>query len=69
VGDVCQSVDAIFELLLSELQQATTASEQNCRDVADRLTQEVVRICSESKRMQASGEADAWATALGQHLL
>ncbi|KAM3091997.1 heterocyst differentiation protein HetZ [Phormidesmis sp. 146-35] len=69
VGDVCQSVDAIFELLLSELQQATTASEQNCRDVADRLTQEVVRICSESKRIQASGEADAWATALARHRL
>ncbi|MGV0028952.1 heterocyst differentiation protein HetZ [Phormidesmis priestleyi] len=69
VGDVCQSVDAIFELLLSELQQATTASEQNCRDVADRLTQEVVRICSESKRIQASGEANAWATALARHRL
>ncbi len=69
VGDVCQSVDAIFELLLGELQQATTASEQNCRDVADRLTQEVVRICSESKRIQASGEADAWATALARHRL
>ncbi|KAM3101131.1 heterocyst differentiation protein HetZ [Phormidesmis sp. 146-12] len=69
VGDVCQSVDAIFELLLSELQQATNASEQNCRDVADRLTQEVVRICSESKRIQASGEADAWATALARHRL
>lgn len=69
VGEICQSVDAIFQLLFSELQQATTASEQNCRDVADRLTQEVVRICSESKRIQASGEADAWATALARHRL
>ena len=69
-GDVCQSVEAIFQLLLSELKQATTASEQkSCNGVADRLTQEVGRICTESKRIQASGEADAWATALARHRL
>ncbi|PSB14616.1 hypothetical protein C7B65_26185 [Phormidesmis priestleyi ULC007] len=70
VGDVCQSVEAIFQMLLSELKQATTASEQrSCNGVADRLTQEVGRICTESKRIQASGEADAWATALARHRL
>ena len=69
-GDICQSVEAIFQLLLSELKQATTASEQkSCNGVADRLTQEVGRICTESKRIQASGEADAWATALAKHRL
>lgn len=70
VGDICQSVEAIFQLLSSELKQATTASEQkSCHDVADRLTQEVERICTQSNRIQASGEADAWATALARHRL
>jgi len=70
VGDVCQSAEAIFQMLSSELKQATTASEQrSCNGVADRLTQEVGRICTESKRIQASGEADAWATALARHRL
>lgn len=69
VGEICQSVDAIFQLLLDELKQATTASERNCREVADRLTQEVVRICSESKRIQASGEIQTWATTLAKHRL
>ncbi|MGG6266198.1 heterocyst differentiation protein HetZ [Leptolyngbya sp. AN03gr2] len=69
VGEICQSVDAIFQLLLNELKQATTASERNCREVADRLTQEVVRICSESKRIQASGEIQTWATTLAKHRL
>ena len=61
VGEICQSVDAIFQLLLNELKQATTASERNCR--------EVVRICSESKRIQASGEIQTWATTLAKHRL
>lgn len=69
VGEICQSVEAIFQLLLAELKQATTASEQHCRAVADRLTQEVIRICSESKRIQASGEIQTWATTLAKHRL
>jgi hypothetical protein len=69
VGEICQSVDAIFQLLFAELRHATTASEQNCREVADRLTQEVVRICTESKRIQASGEIQTWATTLAKHRL
>jgi hypothetical protein len=69
VGEICQSVDSIFQLLVNELQQATKASEQNCREVGDRLAQEVVRICSESKRIQASGEVQTWATTLARHRL
>jgi hypothetical protein len=69
VGDICQSVEAIFQLLLSELKLSTNASEQNCLDVADRLSKEVARICVESKRIQASGEVDTWATALARHRL
>jgi len=69
VGDICQSVEAIFQLLLSELKLSTNAPEQNCLDVADRLAKEVARICVESKRIQASGEVDTWATALARHRL
>jgi len=62
-------VDAILELLSNELKQATRASEQACRDVAVRLAGEVDRICSESRRIQASGEVEAWSTALARHRL
>ena len=69
VGDICQGVEAIFQLLFGELKLSTNASEQNCLDVANRLSQEVARICVESKRIQASGEVDTWATALARHRL
>ncbi|XHX78092.1 MAG: heterocyst differentiation protein HetZ [Stenomitos frigidus ULC029] len=62
-------MEAIFQLLLDELKLSTNASEQNCLDVSDRLSQEVARICVESKRIQASGEIDTWATALARHRL
>jgi hypothetical protein len=69
VGDICQGVEAIFQLLFTELKLSTNASEQNCKDVADRLSQEITRICSESKRIQASGEVESWATVLAKHRL
>jgi len=62
-------VEAILELLRSELKQATKASEQSCLEVATRLAAEVERICSESKRIQASGEIEEWSTALARHRL
>lgn len=68
-GEICQSVDAVFQIILTELQQATTASESLCREVADRLSQEISRICSESKRIQDSGEIISWATTLARHRL
>lgn len=64
VGDICQSVEPIFQLLFNELRLSTNASEQNCRDVADRLFQEITRICTESRRIQASGEIESWARTL-----
>ncbi|MDF0554396.1 heterocyst differentiation protein HetZ [Kamptonema sp. UHCC 0994] len=67
--EICQSVEKIFQLLLDELQKSTRASEQNCREVAERLTAEVTRICTESKRIQASGEVEHWAITLAQHRL
>jgi hypothetical protein len=68
-GEVCQSVDIIFQFLLSELKQATNASESNCQAVAQRLATEVDRICVESKRIQDSGDVLDWANALARHRL
>ncbi len=67
--ETCQSVESIFQLLLSELKVSTNASEQQCWDVADRLLKEVTRICTESKRIQASGDPEAWALTLAKHRL
>ncbi|MCU0565825.1 MAG: heterocyst differentiation protein HetZ [Oculatellaceae cyanobacterium Prado106] len=55
--------------MYSELKQSTRSSDQNCRDIATRLTGEVTRICSESKRIQDSGEVEAWSTTLARHRL
>jgi hypothetical protein len=62
-------VEAIFQLLYSELKQSTRSSEHNCKDVATRLAEEVTRICSESKRIQDSGEVEAWLNTLARHRL
>ncbi|MDZ8104195.1 MAG: heterocyst differentiation protein HetZ [Nostoc sp. DedQUE12a] len=62
-------VEAIFQLLSREFQQSTKASEQNCHDVARRITTEVYRICSESKRIQASGAVESSALTLARHRL
>ncbi|GAB4147745.1 MAG: hypothetical protein Fur0046_26070 [Cyanobacteria bacterium J069] len=62
-------MEAIFNLVFDELKQCTRASEQSCRDVASRITGEVARICSESKRIQSSGEVDTWSVTLARHRL
>jgi hypothetical protein len=62
-------VEAVFQLIFSELKQSTKASEQQCREVALRITGEVSRICSESQRIQASGDIEAWSTSLARHRL
>jgi hypothetical protein len=67
--EVCQDVEAIFQLLYNEFRQLTRASEQTCRDVAERLAQEVTRICNESNRIQTSGEVESWALQLANHRL
>lgn len=69
MGDICSGVKATFQLLLDSFKDSTTASEQHCRDVADRLSTEVDRICTESKRIQNSGEVESWATTLAKHRL
>lgn len=59
----------IYRLLLEELQESTRASESNCAEVAERIEEEVNRICTESKRIQASGEVEKWAISLATHRL
>jgi hypothetical protein len=67
--EVCQGVEAIFLLLYNEFRQSIRASEQNCRDVAARLADEVSRICNESSRIQTSGDVESWAHTLATHRL
>ncbi len=67
--DGCQSVDPIYQLLIGEFKQVTAESEQSCGDVAQRLSQEVGRICVESQRIQDSGDVDTWAVTLARHRL
>lgn len=50
------SVDAVKQALYDELREKTKAPEAVCWAVAGRLGREVERICSESDRIQASGE-------------
>ncbi|WP_008310644.1 heterocyst differentiation protein HetZ [Leptolyngbya sp. PCC 6406] len=58
---------ALSEQLFQELRQATAASERDCRATAERLSQEVQRICNESQRIQDSGDVEGWAMTLGRH--
>ncbi|MEM1171678.1 MAG: heterocyst differentiation protein HetZ [Cyanobacteria bacterium P01_H01_bin.35] len=69
MGEICQVGEEILQLLLDEFQQSTGASRQNCLEVAERIRQEVDRICTESKRIQASGEVGKWAKNLALHRL
>src|SRR5919199_4241468 len=67
--EVCQGVEAIFDLLYNEFRQSIRASERNCREVAARLADEVSRICNESSRIQTSGDVESWAHTLATHRL
>ncbi|MBG1260323.1 heterocyst differentiation protein HetZ [Nostoc commune] len=69
LGENSKGVEVIFQLLSREFQQSTKASEQNCHDVARRITTEVYRICQESKRIQASGTVESSAMTLARHRL
>jgi len=69
MGELCQIMECISELLLAEFKQSTSATPTNLLEVSERLAQEVLRICQESKRIQASGEVEQWAKNLAQHRL
>lgn len=60
---------SISELLFQEFRDATQASAQHCREVSLRLAHEVSRICTESQRIQRSGEVETWMVTLARHRL
>ncbi|AFY54150.1 hypothetical protein Riv7116_1592 [Rivularia sp. PCC 7116] len=68
-GEKSIGVEAIFQLLFGELKSSTKAHESNCHEVATRIAAEVMRICHESKRIQASGDIKSSAIALARHRL
>ncbi|MEL6161138.1 MAG: heterocyst differentiation protein HetZ [Cyanobacteria bacterium J06623_5] len=53
-------METLFERLCQELSQKTAASARNCREVAGRISEEVQRICTESQRIQNSGDVEGW---------
>ena len=62
-------MESTIELLQRELQSGTTAPESVCAAVADRIAAEVDRICTESRRIQSSGDVLGWAHSLARHRL
>lgn len=59
----------IFQVVVNELQESTNASQENCTEVANRLCNEVILICSKSERIRASGEVGTWLNTLARHRL
>jgi len=53
-------VETLFERLRHRLSQETQASARTCREVAERIAEEVQRICTESQRIQNSGDVKGW---------
>jgi hypothetical protein len=62
-------VDSLSQLFYQDLKTSTGAAEAGCRAIAQRAANEVLRICSESDRIQASGDVEVWAKSLGKHRL
>jgi len=62
-------VESTIDLLQRELRSGTTAPEAVCTAVADRIAAEVDRICTESRRIQSSGDVLGWAHSLARHRL
>jgi len=57
-------VETLFKRLCQELRQKTQASAKNCCEIATRIDSEVERICTESQRIQNSGDVEGWASNL-----
>ena len=62
-------MESTIDLLQRELRSGTTAPEAVCTAVADRIAAEVDRICTESRRIQSSGDVLGWAHSLARHRL
>ncbi len=50
----------ILQSLLTQLQQVTTASKENCYEVATRLANEVIRDCQQSDQNKSTEEIAIW---------
>lgn len=57
---------ALTKVFAEELRTKTSAPQQVCWGVAQRIVHEVQRICEESSRIQSSGAVASWAKSLGQ---
>jgi hypothetical protein len=57
------------ELLLEELQTEMGSRSSRAQGVANRIAQEVERICHKSDRIQTSGEVGSWQLTLARHRL
>ncbi len=62
-------MEQTFQILFNKFRQSTRASEDSCSKVATRLTDEVIRICQQSDRIQASGDVASWERNLANHRL
>ena len=62
-------VNETFEWLYHEFRHHTKATATHCRIVAEHLAEEVGRICTESDRIQSSGEIGTWVLNLARHRL
>ncbi|NET51318.1 MAG: heterocyst differentiation protein HetZ [Merismopedia sp. SIO2A8] len=62
-------MDALSNFVFNELKQSISASDQQCRATAGRIAEEVTRICTESQRIQSSGEVESWLENLARHRL
>ncbi len=57
------------ELLLKELQASIGSKSSRAQAVANRIAQEVERICHKSDRIQTSGQIGSWQLTLARHRL
>lgn len=60
-------VQGLTGILVQEFQMELKSLSRSARAIALRIAQEVVRICTKSDRIQASGEIRTWQLALARH--
>lgn len=65
-GNGLLSLPALTKVFAEELRTKTSAPQQICWGVAQRIVYEVKRICEESSRIQSSGSVASWTRSLGQ---
>ncbi len=61
------NIDCLTQMLTQEIQAQVKASPASIKALAQRIAQEVVRICDKSSRIQKSGKIDAWQISLARH--